>query len=209
MEATAQQPQQQQQQQQQQSEQVFKKFEAYDFEGDATFQTGLKSIVGNNQNKTEKEQQEAIQSAKYFYFARFVQPFDLKEYQAWRAQSPEIISGLTASKVTNQEHAASDSITPSTHTTNIDDDATAAVPAADPTYPKSFQEICELIAAGKPIPGIRQIPNNLAEGTPSEAKLAPKLKPWEQKRAAAAAVVSSGKMEPSRSSSTTEASVDA
>ncbi|KAF8920468.1 hypothetical protein BGZ58_004356 [Dissophora ornata] len=64
--------------------------------------------------------------------------------------------------------------------------------ATDPTYPKSFQEICELIAAGKPIPGIRQIPNNLAEGTPSEAKLAPKLKPWEQKKAAAAASAGEG-----------------
>jgi len=31
--------------------------------------------------------------------------------------------------------------------------------------------------------GIRQIPNSLAEGTPSEAKLAPKLKPWEKKKA--------------------------
>ncbi|KAF9983917.1 hypothetical protein BGZ75_004535 [Mortierella antarctica] len=164
---------------------VFKKFENYDFEGDATFQNGLKSIVNGNQDKSEREQQEAIQNAKYFYFSRFVQNFDNNQYQAWRAQQPAApgsTSGPSEATREGNESQHGQICTPdTTHVTAPAPSTTTA--GADPSYPKSFQEICELIASGKPIPGIRQIPNNLAEGTPSEAKLAPKLKPWEAKKA--------------------------
>ncbi|KAF9954445.1 hypothetical protein BGZ72_004582 [Mortierella alpina] len=167
---------------------IFEKFESYDFEGDATFQNGLKSIVNGNQDKPEREQQEAIQNAKYFYFSRFVQNFDNRQYQAWRAQQPAAPGSTSESSDVTREGHESQHDQLSTHDTA---DMTAATPSttsagADPSYPKSFQEICELIASGKPIPGIRQIPNNLAEGTPSEAKLAPKLKPWQIKKAAEA-----------------------
>ncbi|KAF9175287.1 hypothetical protein BGX21_011412 [Mortierella sp. AD011] len=169
-----------------QQEQVFEKFEAYDFENDATFQTGLKSIVSNNKTKSEKEQHDAIQNAKFFYFARFVQPFDYNQYKAWHAKKSTTSTSAGSAKTVNGPQ--SDVTTTEESQSSPSPDSSA--PAADPSYPKSFQEICDLIAAGRPIPGIRQIPNNLAEGTPSEAKLAPKLKPWEQKKAAAAAASS-------------------
>ncbi|KAF9280225.1 hypothetical protein BGZ68_007422 [Mortierella alpina] len=164
---------------------IFERFEKYDFEGDATFQNGLKSIVNGNQDKSEREQQEAIENAKYFYFSRFVQNFDYSQYQAWRAQQPAApgtVSGSSEAIRDGNESHLNQLSTPDMT------DITTTTPStgADPSYPKSFQEICELIASGKPIPGIRQIPNNLAEGTPSEAKLAPKLKPWEMKKAAEA-----------------------
>ncbi|KAI7823323.1 hypothetical protein BC939DRAFT_451709 [Gamsiella multidivaricata] len=163
-------------------QQVFERFESYDFENDSTFQSGLKSIVSNNQNKSEKEQRDAIENAKYFYFTRFVQSFDYNQYKAWRAQK----STNAGASSEESKMASSESDTTSMAVESQSSDPASAATSADPTYPKSFQEICELIAAGKPIPGIRQIPNNLAEGTPSEAKLAPKPKPWEQKKAAAA-----------------------
>ncbi|KAF8933765.1 hypothetical protein BGZ47_010709 [Haplosporangium gracile] len=167
----------------QQQEQLFQKFESYNFEADANFQAGLKSIIGNNQNRSAQEQKDAVEKAKYFYYSRFVQNFDYNQYQAWRQ--------LKAATSTDQDEQKEGSSAPlSTTETAATADKTVAeesqpssATAADPTYPKSFQEICELIASGKPIPGIRQIPNNLAEGTPSEAKLAPKLKPWEKKKA--------------------------
>ncbi|KAG0377655.1 hypothetical protein BGX24_005688 [Mortierella sp. AD032] len=112
----------------QQQEQLFQKFESYDFGADANFQ----------------DRQETTQTG-----------------------------GSSAPISTTSEPIEEESQSSSND----------AAPASDPSYPKSFQEICELIASGKPIPGIRQIPNNLAEGTPSEAKLAPKLKPWEKKKA--------------------------
>ncbi|KAG0019980.1 hypothetical protein BGZ80_004963 [Entomortierella chlamydospora] len=166
-----------------QQEQVFEKFEAYDFENDATFQTGLKSIVSNNKTKSEKEQHDAIQNAKFFYFARFVQPFDYNQYKAWLAKKSTTSTSVGSAEPASESQSSVTATEEPQSSLNPD----TSTPAADPSYPKSFQEICDLIAAGKPIPGIRQIPNNLADGTPSEAKLAPKLKPWEQKKAAAAA----------------------
>jgi hypothetical protein len=57
-------------------------------------------------------------------------------------------------------------------------------------YPKSFAEIVELITAGKPIPGIKEIPDTILEA-PKEQVTAPvRKKPWElaaEKEAAAAA----------------------
>ncbi|KAF9908033.1 hypothetical protein EC991_010277 [Linnemannia zychae] len=174
----------------QQQEQIFQKFESYDFGADANFQAGLKSIVGNHQNKSAQEQEDAIDKAKYFYYSRFVQDFDHNQYQAWRK-----LKAFTTTEQDEQNTQTGGALAPTTTTSEAIEEEpqslpVAATPSADPSYPKSFQEICELIASGKPIPGIRQIPNNLAEGTPSEAKLAPKLKPWEKKKAAVTAATS-------------------
>ncbi|KAF9206830.1 hypothetical protein BGZ49_001722 [Haplosporangium sp. Z 27] len=189
----------QQQSQPLRQEQIFEKFEAYDFENDETFQTGLKSIVSKNTSKSEQEQQDAIQNAKFFYFSRFVQPFDYSQYRSWRSQN-SVTSGSLGS--TDKPEVQSTVIAKEEESLPSISDATSSTPAADPSYPKSFQEICELIAAGKPIPGIRQIPNNLAEGTPSEAKLTPKLKPWEQKKATAAAAAAAATSTPATAVST-------
>ncbi|KAI8359039.1 hypothetical protein B0O80DRAFT_495671 [Mortierella sp. GBAus27b] len=168
----------------QQQEQVFEKFEAYDFENDVTFQAGLKSIVSNNQNRSEKEQQEAIQNARYFYFARFIQNFDHSQYKEWRAQRSSSTGVSSEERRENKEQEQGSSMQVESQSSSAEVASNTA--ASDPSYPKSFQEICELIATGQPIPGIRQIPNNLAEGTPSEPAMAPRLKPWEQKKAATA-----------------------
>ncbi|KAF9945774.1 hypothetical protein BGZ70_003618 [Mortierella alpina] len=136
---------------------VFEKFERYDFAGDATFQNGLKSIVNGIQDKSEREQQEAIQNAKYFYFSRFVQNFDHDQYQAWRAQRPATSGSTSESSGTTHEGSAGQH---------------GQLNTPDTTHTS-----------------IRQIPNNLAEGTPSEAKLAPKLKPWEAKKVTEAPAV--------------------
>ena len=46
-------------------------------------------------------------------------------------------------------------------------------------YPLSFSELAQLIASGGEIPGIKQIPDKLAEGTATESKLEQPKKPWE------------------------------
>ncbi|KAF9310749.1 hypothetical protein BG003_008151 [Podila horticola] len=150
-------------------EQIYAQFESYNFDNDATFQTGLKSILDNNQGKTEKEQEDAVRNAKFFYFSRFVRNFDYQQYLTWRA-------GRSGSAQETQEIKEEQRTTETAPAQEEESSSTDA----NPSYPKSFQEICELIASGKPIPGIRQIPNNLAEGTPSAPKLAPKPKPWER-----------------------------
>ena len=45
----------------------------------------------------------------------------------------------------------------------------------------SFDEIVELISTGKPVPGIRQIPDQLSTDPPSTSSCpAPPKKPWEK-----------------------------
>jgi hypothetical protein len=66
----------------------------------------------------------------------------------------------------------------------------AAAVQDDTPYPKSFAEIVELITTGKPVPGIKEIPDIILEA-PKEQITAPvRKKPWEfaaEKEAAAAA----------------------
>ena len=45
----------------------------------------------------------------------------------------------------------------------------------------SFEEIAELIKSGKPVPGIREIPEQLNTEPPSaSSSLVPPKKPWEK-----------------------------
>ena len=53
-------------------------------------------------------------------------------------------------------------------------------PATEGTpYPLSFGELAQLIASGGEIPGIKQIPDKLAEGTATASQLEQPKKPWE------------------------------
>ncbi|GAA5907573.1 hypothetical protein JCM5296_007194 [Sporobolomyces johnsonii] len=61
----------------------------------------------------------------------------------------------------------------------------AAAPADDPPYPLTFAHLAHLIATGAPIPGIKDIPDRLAEGEPSESRrevVEGVRKPWEVRR---------------------------
>lgn len=49
-----------------------------------------------------------------------------------------------------------------------------------PEYPKSFQEIMELLEKGIPVPGIKVIPDRLHDQPPSQPSMAPRKKPWEE-----------------------------
>jgi hypothetical protein len=50
----------------------------------------------------------------------------------------------------------------------------------DAPKPASFAEICELIAEGKPIPGIKDIPDTVLEGHSTVSQAAKRTKPWEK-----------------------------
>ncbi|CAG8492328.1 5233_t:CDS:2 [Ambispora gerdemannii] len=50
-----------------------------------------------------------------------------------------------------------------------------------PKYPHSFQEICEMIANGTPIP-VKHIPNEINKESPKEAQFKPRPKPWEREK---------------------------
>ncbi|KAI1454108.1 hypothetical protein F4805DRAFT_461041 [Annulohypoxylon moriforme] len=62
----------------------------------------------------------------------------------------------------------------------IKKDATSTDPGKEP-YPKKFEEIVAFLQSGKPIPGIRQIPDTVIEDPAftTHGRLAAPLKPWE------------------------------
>lgn len=58
-----------------------------------------------------------------------------------------------------------------------------SLPSDNPPYPITFEEIAEMIATGKSIPGIREISNELNTEKPTEPRIAKVegagRKPWE------------------------------
>ncbi|KAI1381135.1 hypothetical protein F4677DRAFT_117853 [Hypoxylon crocopeplum] len=62
----------------------------------------------------------------------------------------------------------------------IEKDQAATDPNKEP-YPKKFEEIVEFLQTGKPIPGIREIPDTVIEdpSITTHGRLAAPLKPWE------------------------------
>jgi len=53
-------------------------------------------------------------------------------------------------------------------------------PQNDAPYPSSFAEIVALITAGKPIPGIREIPPTVLEDQVTKPVASKRRKPWEK-----------------------------
>lgn len=56
---------------------------------------------------------------------------------------------------------------------------TQAASEADPPR-LSYQEIVELIQSGKPVPGIKEIPNTILEGQGTQSTKPRRKKPWEK-----------------------------
>lgn len=55
-----------------------------------------------------------------------------------------------------------------------------AAPHGNAPTPASFAEICQLIAEGKPIPGIKEIPDTVLEGQATASTVPKRRKPWEK-----------------------------
>ncbi|CAG8589473.1 4026_t:CDS:2 [Cetraspora pellucida] len=70
------------------NQQIFVKFERYDFDKDEDFQAGLQSVLTSHQNKSQEELDKLKEKAKWFYFSKVVQKFDYTEYLAWKSNEP-------------------------------------------------------------------------------------------------------------------------
>ncbi|KAI8836354.1 hypothetical protein BC829DRAFT_421710 [Chytridium lagenaria] len=157
----------------------FKAFLRYDFSADPSFETGLKTIKEKLVGKPESEVEVAIEKAKWFYYSRFVKPFDYQEYMAWKLRTSG--SALSSESATEQSAAIAMSQPSIQDLENPKSETTSLTTDSQPNYPKTFAEICALVAQGKPIPGIRQIPNTLHDvEKQSQSILKPRKKPWEE-----------------------------
>ena len=53
---------------------------------------------------------------------------------------------------------------------------------SDPPYSSNYQELVGLLMLGKPIPGIKQIPDTVLTDQGSTASASQRTKPWEKNR---------------------------
>ncbi|KAJ3308184.1 hypothetical protein HDU76_004087 [Blyttiomyces sp. JEL0837] len=147
-------------------------FDTYDFDNDPAFRFGLTSITKTMEGKPDSEIQEAIDKAKRFYYKSFIKTYNLMTY---------------INDITNPSSSTTTTIpAPSTTTPILPPSSTSTSTSESkqnqeqPVYPKSFAEICEMVARGEKIPGVREIPSTLhGVNEASIPKMKPRAKPWE------------------------------
>ena len=94
-----------------------------------------------------------------FCTRKFKTPVNFEAYQTWLQSQHDTTSQPQSAASTEVAHPPS---------------------IGDAPPPASFAEICALIAEGKPIPGIKDIPDTILEGQGTEAQAPRRKKPWEK-----------------------------
>ena len=153
---------------------LYHQLDEYPWDQDREFQGGLEAILGSVQDPEQVEH--LTLRAKCYYFARKAgTPVDFDGYKQWvetqrgvssQNGAPATVSGLDIVQTSEPENAGG-----------------GAGGMNDAPKPASFAEICEMIAEGKPIPGIKEIPDTILEGQASESTSEKRKKPWERSAA--------------------------
>jgi hypothetical protein len=157
---------------------LYHQLDEYPWDGDREFQGGLQAILGSVQDPAQIEH--LTLRAKCYYFARKAgTPVDFDGYKQWvetqRGTGPP--NGMSAGP------NVSGAVQPNP---SSDDSGGGVGGMNDAPKPASFAEICEMIAEGKPIPGIKEIPDTILEGQASEKVVETRKKPWEKESEAQA-----------------------
>ena len=148
---------------------LYHQLDEYPWDEDREFQGGLRAILGSVQDPAQVEH--LTLRAKCYYYARKAGTLvDFDGYKQWvetqrgggppNGISPTIIRAAQAETGASSEGSGGG--------------------MADAPKPASFAEICEMIAEGKPIPGIKEIPDTILEGQASEKVAQSRKKPWEK-----------------------------
>jgi hypothetical protein len=160
---------------------LYHQLDSYPWSTDEEFQGGLRAILGSVQDPAQVEH--LTLRAKCYYFARKAgTPVDFDGYKNW------VESERGNSVPTNGDREVYDSLLESQTTSqpavlNAEGEEGGSGMSdglGDAPKPASFAEICALIQEGKPIPGIKDIPDTILEGQASESSVQKRQKPWEK-----------------------------
>ncbi|KAI9158500.1 hypothetical protein HJFPF1_06495 [Paramyrothecium foliicola] len=181
---------------------IFKAFDAYPWKKDPSFMSGLYAILGDPNMCTSLESlKDMATHARIFYYSqRIGTTIDFSRYQAWISEqsdhlAPDVLPEEYRVAAQSGADAAAAAALPWQQAAPkaelfVDKRTQAqAGPAGEPNYPMAFAEMLKLLQEGKPIPGIKQIPNTVIRN-PSVKPVgtrAPPRKPWEKSAAAAEA----------------------
>ncbi|KAF2156479.1 hypothetical protein K461DRAFT_291393 [Myriangium duriaei CBS 260.36] len=163
-----------------QPDDIFARVDSYDWDNDQEFQGGLQAILGSA-SSPEQVAHLTLRARCFYYSRKFGTKIDFDGYQAWRNQQ----HGSEARANTVSQPHVEQHVELPVHAEAATATATAGADSAPsalgnaPT-PATFAEICQLIAEGKPIPGIKEIPDTVLEGQTSTSNVARRKKPWEK-----------------------------
>ena len=159
---------------------LYRQLDQYPWENDHEFQGGLQAILGSVHDPAQVDHL-TLRAKCYYYARKFGAPVDFDGYKQWtenrrRDQSAQ----RPAPEVDAEEVPACSDGTTEANGPTVKPDAVPDGIGKNPHKPASFAEICDLIAEGKPIPGIKDIPTTILEGQASESQAQERKKPWER-----------------------------
>lgn len=155
-------------------EQVYLEFLEYDWDSFQEFQDGLVEILDGYLSLLQErdptvqvippaEKQQLIDQAKlFFYCTKTGNILNLDEYYDWKRNNGGKITLVEESEEVNAPE-------------NRDDQDQEA------PYSSNYQQLVDLIVAGKPVPGIKEIPDTVLSDQGSKLEAKARVKPWEQK----------------------------
>lgn len=155
---------------------LFHRLDEYSWDSDQEFQGGLRAILGSVEDPAQV--QHLTLRAKCYYYARKAgTAVDFDGYKRWvenGGQGVDATNGMGELDVPQQYKSAVE------QSEVVASDAPGSQSVQDAPKPATFAEICDMIAEGKPIPGIKDIPNTILDGQASERQAATRKKPWEK-----------------------------
>lgn len=153
---------------------LYQQLDAYPWDTDQEFQGGLRAILGSVQDPAQVEH--LTLRARCFYFARKAgTSVDFDGYKGWVESGGGSVHDNGLHEGNEYESSTDKQIKQEGH------EGEGSGGMGDAPKPASFAEICDMIAEGKPIPGIKDIPDTVLEGQKSESQTEKRQKPWERK----------------------------
>lgn len=159
---------------------LYHQLDEYPWDQDEEFQGGLRAILGSVQDPAQVEHL-TLRAKCYYYARKSGTPVDFDGYKQWI----ESLRGgnQETNGAANTVNASTSQPTPAQPAQSTPTDPEGSVGGmggmGNAPYSASFAEICEMIAEGKPIPGIKDIPDTILEGQASESQTQKRKKPWE------------------------------
>ncbi|KAK6454942.1 uncharacterized protein RJT20DRAFT_53728 [Scheffersomyces xylosifermentans] len=159
-------------------EEIYKEYLNYDWNSFTDFQVGLEQILDNYlQNLKEQDpsatsipaldkQQLVDQAKSFFYCSHTGNILNLDDFRQWKA-------------INGDKYDKNKKIT-EIHEDEPPKNETESSNSAEPPYSSNYQELVELIVSGKPVPGIKEIPDTVLSEKSSHAEAKQRVKPWEK-----------------------------
>lgn len=157
---------------------VHAEFHNFDWETFEEFQNGLLEILESHLESLKEldpsvtsipavERQQLVDQAKSFFFCtKTGHILNLDEYYTWKrinhAKIQEITDEVDEVEVKSIDQGA----------------ASNQAEVEDAPYSSNYQQLVELIVSGKPVPGIKNIPDTVLTEQKSESTASTRPKPW-------------------------------